>query len=205
MSKLQTPYRKGPLYLVSRDGMFQIHGTFDGKRIRVSTKTDQLRDAKTALDDLHGELHSGWRETQSNQSWKSVARSICTRHRSSAKERGIPFQISPSEVYRLMKATDFRCAVSGISFSRKGSAGAPDPWAPSIDRIEGRQGYINGNVRVVCLAANLAMNRWGFDVLLRLSMAVANNANHVIPEKLTHHLNNGSAKVDLGNENNALQ
>ena len=82
-----------------------------------------------------------------------------------------------------MLETKFLCAVSGVPLSRTGAfAGAPDPWAPSIDRIENRHGYLKDNVRVVSLVANLAMNRWGYDVMLRLAKAVVRNAGQPTPE-----------------------
>ncbi len=45
------------------------------------------------------------------------------------------------------------------------------PWAPSVDRIDSSKGYVPGNVRLVCVAANLAMNEWGEDVLARVARA----------------------------------
>jgi hypothetical protein len=137
----------------------------------------------------------GWREgyDSADITWKMVAMLACNRHRQSAKTREIPFQLKPADVYRLMETTDFCCAVSGIPFSKKAEGlGHVDPWAASIDRIENRHGYLLDNVRVVCVAANLAMNQWGHDVLLRLAKGVVRNAALVIREdspELTHHLN----------------
>lgn len=188
-------YQVGGLTLFKRGSVYHIRGTHEGKRIRVSTGSGDLRLARLALDDLHAELESGWRADPEgftlDISWAAVAKWIHARHKVSAKERGIPFDIAPADVYSAMQATGFRCAVSGIDFSRRvGPLADPDPWSPSLDRIEGRQGYLKGNIRVVCLVANLAMNRWGYDTLLRLSNAVSRNANHVVsePEILTQNL-----------------
>ena len=52
-----------------------------------------------------------------------------------------------------------RCAVSGIAFDLTGGTGGP--FAPSLDRIDNSVGYEEGNVRLVCHAVNLMMNRWG--------------------------------------------
>lgn len=178
-----SPYQVGPLYLIRRGGTFHIYGTHSGQRIRAAAGTDDLRMAKTALDTLLSELESGWRIEQNcaETSWPAVAKWVCTRHRFSAKERGIPFMISAHDVFDAMKQTGFCCAVSGIPFSRRvGPNGQPDPWSASIDRIEGRHGYLRDNIRVVSLAANLAMNRWGYDVLLRLSRSVVRSANQVL-------------------------
>ena len=80
-----------------------------------------------------------------------------------------------------MERMNFRCAVSGIPLSRRCQPNRePDPWSASLDRIENRQGYIQDNFRIVCLAANLAMNRWGYDVLLRLARSVTRSADQVL-------------------------
>jgi hypothetical protein len=179
------------LYLVLREGIYCVHGTVAGKRIRVSCRTDNEFQAKTFLEDLRREHIGGWRDGYDNAdvTWKAVAATVNNRHRQSAKARGIPFQIKTPDVYELMESTDFRCAVSGIPFSKKaGQPGWADPWAPSIDRIENRHGYLRDNIRVVSVAANIAMNQWGYDVLLRLAKGVVRNANVVVPE-LTQNVN----------------
>lgn len=185
MTKSNRLYQVGSLFLIRRGDYFYIHGMHDGRRIRKATGTDKLHLAKLALDDLYHELESGWRvgaDTSKTQ-WKSVAKAVCSRQRVSARARGIPFQITAPDVYRMMRETGFRCEISGIAFSKSvEKASEPDPWAPSIDRIESRHGYLKDNTRIVCLAANLAMNRWGYDVLLRLALAVTRNASVVEPE-----------------------
>lgn len=39
------------------------------------------------------------------------------------------------------------------------------PYAPSIDRKDSTKGYTRENCRIVCAAANFAMNTWGDEVL----------------------------------------
>lgn len=192
MKKSTTAHRVGNLYLILRDGLYYVHGTFEDKRIRVSTKSSDLLSAKRFLDGLAHEMTSGWRSNAIERNeWTTVATVVCQRHRTHSKARGIPFEINKLDVYKAMEVAGFRCAVSGIAFSRRMPEDRdPDPWSPSIDRIDNRHGYVRGNIRVVCTVANLAMNRWGYDTLLRLSHAVVNNAGRPLPEKLAHHLNN---------------
>lgn len=168
-------YQVEGLFLILRGQTYYIHGTHSGQRVRRATGTANLHIAKEALDDLYREFESGWRagEDDTSTPWKAVAKAVHYRHRVSAAARGIPFDVTAAEVFEAMRASGFRCAVSGIAYSRRVAPSGPaDPWSPSIDRIENRHGYLRTNVRVVCLAANLAMNRWGYDVLLRLSRAV---------------------------------
>lgn len=182
-------YRQGPLRIVLRKDTeaLQIVGTCDGKRYRVGAGID-LRQAKRKLADLLFEIESGWRPGRTQGDWDKVVSRIHARHKWSAKHRGIPFSIGEADVYALMTESGFRCPLSGIAFSKaipaKGDLlSLRDPWAPSIDRIDNRQGYIQDNVRVVCVAANMAMNAWGYDTLLRLARGVVRNAGRAaVPE-----------------------
>ena len=171
--------RSRGLHLVERHGHWHIHGTLDGHRYRLSTKTADLRRARQKLADLIFQHDAGWRGSRSAEpaDWHTLARVLTRRQRQGAKAREIPFNVEAGHVFRLMSAAGFRCAVSGIPFARRldGDIGA-NPWGPSIDRIENSQGYMPDNVRIVCVAANVAMNRWGYDVLLRLSTGVIRSA-----------------------------
>lgn len=206
MPKKNSAYRVGPLFLTMRGGFYHVHGTHEGKRIRVGTKSADIRSAKRFLDDLAHSLGSGWRKTalEGDTDWYSVAANVCRRHRTHAKARGIPFEITRADVYKVMQTADFRCAVSGIAFSKKITGEATEPWTPSIDRIDNRHGYVRGNIRVVSTIANFAMNRWGYDALLRLANAVVMNASRPIPEKLTHPLtsdnDSGSQDIEMKEE-----
>lgn len=69
------------------------------------------------------------------------------------------------------------CEVTGIPFSleRQDRKFARRPWAPSIDQIEAGKGYGLGNIRVVCIAVNYAMNHWGEEVLFRIARELTKN------------------------------
>lgn len=183
-------YQRGRLKLYLRGGVYHVRGTHDGQRIRRSTGHQDVRLARLALDDIYTTVQAEWRpaEIDGDANWVDVANWVYRRHKTRAKEYGVPFLIGAADIYNLMRETGFRCAVSGIALSRKvGPSPNPDPWSASLDRIEARHGYIRDNVRVVCLTANLAMNRWGYDTLLRLSRAVTRNAVNVTSEEILTH------------------
>ena len=180
-------YKVGGLYLIDRGGYYQIYGFHGGKRYRKSIGISDFAQACIALDDFVEELDCGWDGSMGTSAieWRAVAKAIWLRHKNSANTRGMPFDLKVLDVFLEMERNNFQCAVSGIAFSTRGALqGTPDPWAPSIDRIESRHGYTKENVRVVCFAANIAMNRYGFDVLLRLSRAVVRREGR--GERLTH-------------------
>ena len=81
----------------------------------------------------------------------------------------------------LWDAQQGRCAVSGLAFSdeRHEDAFVKTPFAPSLDRIDSTAGYLKGNVRLVCMAANFALNQWGDDVLRRLAHGVVETERKV--------------------------
>ena len=77
-----------------------------------------------------------------------------------AAKRGVPYAITAHDIDRLLVDQGWRCAISGIVLDRPNSSGAK-PFGPSLDRIRPENGYVVGNIRVVCNMVNWAMNKWG--------------------------------------------
>lgn len=67
-----------------------------------------------------------------------------------------------------------RCALSGLHFRAEHFKDAlvKYPFGPSLDRIVPKRGYVAGNVRLVCTAANFARNQWGDEALRRLARGI---------------------------------
>ena len=184
----RTVFREGAYRLVKRTDRLSltIEATVYGKRYRISTGETSLPRAQRKLADFMAEVESGYKPKLlvGADEWQLLATALTARARWRAKTRGIPFMLNAPFVYGLMKQAEFRCSISGIAFAKPDrKALEREPWAPSIDRIDPRVGYLRDNVRMVALAANYAMNQWGYDVLLRLSLAVARNANLARPEE----------------------
>lgn len=92
-----------------------------------------------------------------------------------AAKRHITFELSMAEYLALIERANGRCMLSGIPFdTRHVGKGKRRPWAPSLDRIDSCKGYSAQNCRLVCVAANLAMNEWGEGVLRTLAKALTN-------------------------------
>jgi hypothetical protein len=71
-----------------------------------------------------------------------------------------------------------RCLLSGLPFKLDvlGTGKAPRPFAPSIDRIDSRGGYVRGNVRVVCWGVNCLLGTWGDKVAREIARGMVRTA-----------------------------
>lgn len=97
----------------------------------------------------------------------SLVRAIQKRCR---RER-IPFALTPEWLTAKLEAG--HCELTGIPFvfPVKNSLRA-DPYAPSVDRINPKNGYVPDNCRVVLFSVNLAISDWGLDVTLHICEAL---------------------------------
>lgn len=83
-----------------------------------------------------------------------------------ARNRNIPFDVSPNEVDRLQSIIDAgKCEITGTALILSGPR---SPASPSLDRITPARGYVDGNLRIVCHAINAAMGDWGEQALLEI-------------------------------------
>lgn len=106
---------------------------------------------------------------------------IITRHaRVRAKKVGLEFSLT--EEWVLSKVMEGYCEVSGIPFRYVKDDGSSrrNPFAPSIDRIDCRKGYIESNCRLVLTAVNLALVDWGVDQFLFIARSCLVKAGYKI-------------------------
>lgn len=83
-----------------------------------------------------------------------------------SRDSGITFNITVEHLLSLAEQDKWCCSVTGVKYDlRQLHKNHGRPFAPSIDRITPGNGYTEGNVRLVCVAANYAMNQWGEAVL----------------------------------------
>ncbi len=82
-----------------------------------------------------------------------------------AKQKGLAFELDLPYVITLLEKQGYCCCLTGLQFQYQNISGYHrNPYAPSIDRIDSRQGYTKGNVRIVCVSVNIALNEWGLEV-----------------------------------------
>jgi hypothetical protein len=91
-----------------------------------------------------------------------------------AEANGTNYDLTREQEHSLYLESNGCCAVTGLRFRMgKSEGGYRAPFAPSIDRIDCRQGYVAGNVRVVCVAVNWALSDWGEGVFRTICAAYA--------------------------------
>lgn len=93
--------------------------------------------------------------------------------RKNARLRDVPWGLPKPEYDALVKASRGCCALSGLPFSEFSGGHKRNPYAPSLDRIDSGAGYARGNVRLVRVQVNLALNEWGQEVFFEMALAVA--------------------------------
>ena len=108
-------------------------------------------------------------------------KALFRRVRSSAKSRNLACEIDVEFLHSLWEVQQGHCAVSGLEFTDEvhREAFVKTPFAPSVDRINSSKGYVKDNVRLVCTAANFALNQWGDDVLRRVAHGVVDTEQKV--------------------------
>ena len=96
-----------------------------------------------------------------------------------ARARGLDIDLTIADLKELAELSQGRCMLTGIPFEHGADDSLKDNntrrkrvWAPSLDRIESSKGYVPGNVRLVCMAVNAALQEFGDAVLLRIAHAL---------------------------------
>lgn len=138
----------------------------------ASTGTDCLGKAVSAMRLRQCEAKRN--KISGIEKWESEISKIHRKAKDRAKVRGLDFSLSKDDLRQLIREQKFCCPVSGLPFSLgKSDAGRRQPFAPSLDRIDNRLGYVPGNIRLVCVIVNLARADFSDDEFRVMCMAVA--------------------------------
>lgn len=85
-----------------------------------------------------------WKMADDPARWPVLA---CRTVKRRALAEGVPFDLTPVDL-----TVPPLCPVFGVPFVFRGRN---HPLNPSVDRIRGDRGYVQGNVRVICRRANV--------------------------------------------------
>jgi len=75
--------------------------------------------------------------------------------------------ISFFDFKNIIKRSNGCCEITGIQFNletKNSHKGLWEPFHPSIDRINNGLGYSKENIRLVCVAVNVALHQWGLQI-----------------------------------------
>lgn len=144
----------GAEYGVSRQRIKQIvdklaRAGYPVSAFAVRQSSRQAQRAKAAEARYGNNYHA---ITQDADLRRYLGRRLTTK-RNNALQRGIPFELTVSDLYPLPKT----CPVLGIPLSYEGNEGGADN-AMAIDRIDPTKGYVQGNIVMVSQRANRIKN-----------------------------------------------
>lgn len=112
-------------------------------------------------------------ETISGKRIKEVercARIAVGKARMRAIGKAIDFDLSSEWAIQQVRSTGYKCPVSGIDFLEEtASMSFMRPFAPSVDRVDCKKGYTQGNCRVVIFAVNAMMADWGEEIFNKVA------------------------------------
>ena len=96
---------------------------------------------------------------------------------STKKPKVKEFSVSSEDLWQMWQENEGCCAVTGIPMETEKRRGVRrNPFQVSLDRIDSKGDYVKGNVRLVLLAVNIALNEWGMDVFLPIARAMVAKA-----------------------------
>lgn len=112
------------------------------------------------------------------------ARALCDAARRRAAKAAIRYDLRAEVIAETIAAG--LCQATGLPLDmlRAGQRGRTRPFAPTLDRVNPKRGYVPGNVRVVAAAYNQARGSWGDDVLFLVSAARQKHLKKNAPDAL---------------------
>lgn len=96
---------------------------------------------------------------------------------SRAKINNLTYNLDTDFLLELWVKQNGKCALTKIEFELINKTNfISNPFAPSIDKINPKQGYTKNNVRLVCVAVNYALNEFGEEIFKQICQAYLNQS-----------------------------
>jgi hypothetical protein len=154
-----TLYERGPVWYVS-------FSTPERSQIRVATGCTDRETAQALVESYR----RGVSDLPAIKINPVQIRRVLERARYRSGRKEIPFDLTEESVKLLFDNCKGYCQVTGHAMQGSG------PFRPSLDRIEPSKGYVNGNVRVVCLITNTGMLHYGEQAFSEIAIAYCRTA-----------------------------
>jgi len=91
------------------------------------------------------------------------------------EEYKVEFKITKEFISKLLDSG--KCAITNIPIRYELNKSGLNPFRPSLDRIDSTKGYTEDNIRIVCIAANYALNEFGIDIFDKICKTYLENKN----------------------------
>ena len=98
--------------------------------------------------------------------------------RDRANKKGIPFNLTKEYLKELWDKQEGKCAISGIEMTFDQCKGRTATNV-SIDQINPNEGYVVGNVQLVCMAMNQFKSDFGMDEVYMFCEAILKNRDRI--------------------------
>ena len=110
-----------------------------------------------------------------NETWRQTPRgalyNVFEAVRGRARKKGYELDFDLEYLVGLFETQDKKCASTGLPFDLSNTSRSKQfrPMSVSIDRIDSNGIYKKENIRLVCVAFNLALNSFGEDIFEKLA------------------------------------
>ena len=94
-------------------------------------------------------------QATSNEGQDKYLARLCSQAKRASAKRDLEFEIDAIHLEELWRNQEGRCALSGVIMTHHRDGSGRKDFNASIDRINGAIGYVQTNVQLTCLRANL--------------------------------------------------
>lgn len=159
----RTYFRHGRFYYVEKKS---------GKWIPLSRNKQRAIHQALALTEGDHKRYASFRDIRKRDicHLTSCLENTYKQRKQHSSRKGIPFEITLGEIIQMADDQGWTCAVTGMPFEwEKSEEFRRNPMRPSIDRIQPALGYVPGNVRIITVVANTALNEYGDKIMTEVS------------------------------------
>lgn len=199
LSSLNIRASRGKWYVSLRGTTLSLVKGFAGTREELerylTSRQEEFEDAIRQHDNRFANSQRSWRY--------DAAMPILISAQKRAKARGMEFTLTFDWLLERLERIGDRCEMTGLPFDYQltKTAWHKRPDSPSLDRIERSLGYVDGNVRIVSTAVNIAINEWGDARFYQMCEAVVRKRKNAVQKRPVSIVFSRSQSKTLHNKN----
>lgn len=153
----------------------------NGIQVRAKYKKEWYEDNRDMLSDRSKANYLNNRENRllkANDNYYNedkIINTLLRLARSRAKYKKLSFDLDKNYLEKMYLSQNKKCALTKINFAFEKVETSKRPFAPSVDRIDSKLGYLKGNIRLVCIVVNISLNEFGDTVFDKMCRAYIEN------------------------------